>query len=265
MRVTLSATSEVSRLRVQTTAALDSMSSDSSSTFSTPGGNGVIHAGQPDRQSQLGLEHGPTGVHPAAHGESGHLRYLGLELTVELTPNMLWPPNHKMRSITATITTNLAPELVTVVLAEVVSNEPDNGTGDGNTIDDIQGHDIGNPDFEFEVRAERSGKGNGRIYSVTYIASTITGDRSTVVRHVLVPHDQGGSSEPLTISVEDRQDGTVVGWKAVPNVMHTSPIRKITGVILTLAYVVLVFGFNLGVAHYRDALGGDGEEDSKPE
>ena len=75
----------------------------------------------------------------------------------ELSPNMLWPPNHKMRTITATVTTNLPPELVTVVLAEIVSNEPDNGEGDGNTIDDIQGHDIGNTDFEFELRAERSG------------------------------------------------------------------------------------------------------------
>jgi len=67
----------------------------------------------------------------------------------------------------------------------------------------------------------------------------------------------GGVAEALAIAILNIGSGLWVGWKAVPNVMHKSPARKITGVILTLAYLVLVFGFNLAVAHYRDALGGE--------
>ena len=67
----------------------------------------------------------------------------------------------------------------------------------------------------------------------------------------------GGVAEALAIAFLNIGSGLWVGWKAVPNVMHKSPARKITGVILTLSYLALVIGFNLAVAHYRDALGGE--------
>jgi len=67
----------------------------------------------------------------------------------------------------------------------------------------------------------------------------------------------GGVAEALVIAILNIGSGLCVGWKVVPNVMHNSPARKITGVILTLSYLAFVIGFNLAVAHYRDALGGE--------
>ena len=67
----------------------------------------------------------------------------------------------------------------------------------------------------------------------------------------------GGVGQALVIAILNIGSGLWVGWKAVPNVRHKSPALKIVGVILTLSYLALVIGFNLAVAHYRDALGGE--------
>ena len=60
------------------------------------------------------------------------------ELTV--TPDTLWPANHKYVDVTASVVVsdNFDPN-PTVTLVSVTSNEPDNenGNGDGNTVDDI--------------------------------------------------------------------------------------------------------------------------------
>ena len=54
-----------------------------------------------------------------------------------------------------------------ITLVSIVSNEPDNGVADGNTINDIQGAVIGTDDRTFLVRAERSARGTGRRYTAT--------------------------------------------------------------------------------------------------
>ena len=51
----------------------------------------------------------------------------------------------------------------TCLIASVTSNEPANGTGDGNTAPDWE---ITGPNT-VDVRAERSGGGSGRVYIVT--------------------------------------------------------------------------------------------------
>ena len=55
-----------------------------------------------------------------------------------------------------------------MILAGVTSNEPDEGTGDGDFPDDIQDADIGMEDTSIFVRSERAGFGSGRIYEVVY-------------------------------------------------------------------------------------------------
>ena len=66
-----------------------------------------------------------------------------------------------------------------VVLTSVTSNEPDNSTGDGNTSPDIKGANIGAEDYVFFVRAERSGNGDGRIYTVTYTVTDGSGNATS--------------------------------------------------------------------------------------
>jgi hypothetical protein len=41
-----------------------------------------------------------------------------------------------------------------------------------------------------ELRAERSGSGQGRVYTVTITASDLSGNQSTATVDVRVPHDR---------------------------------------------------------------------------
>jgi hypothetical protein len=68
------------------------------------------------------------------------------------------------------------------------SNEPDNGLGDGDTAQDIQL--IPGDAHHLSLRAERSGKGQGRIYAVTIACTDTTGNTTSSVVQVTVPHDQ---------------------------------------------------------------------------
>jgi uncharacterized repeat protein (TIGR01451 family) len=112
-------------------------------------------------------------------------------ITVQLTPETLWPPNHKMVDVTATVhAEDLCDPIPSIVLASIVSNELDDavGGGDGHTVDDIQGAEFGTPDFHFSLRAERAGSGNGRVYTVTYTATDACGLSAAAAAQVRVPH-----------------------------------------------------------------------------
>jgi hypothetical protein len=111
-------------------------------------------------------------------------------LTVAFSTNTLWPPNHELVSITTTIqvSDNCDPDPV-VRLMSITSNEPDNGLGDGDTANDIQGAAYGSDDRAFLLRAERAGTGTGRIYAVAYRAEDAAGNGSTAQGVVTVPHD----------------------------------------------------------------------------
>ena len=107
------------------------------------------------------------------------------ELTA--TPNVLWPPNGKYVDVETTIVVsdNFDPA-PTVRLVSVTSNEPDNGVGDGSTVNDIVIVD----DDSFRLRAERSGRGTGRVYTITYEAEDACGNTTTASVTVSVPRDQ---------------------------------------------------------------------------
>jgi len=112
-------------------------------------------------------------------------------VTLEMDPAELWPPNHEMREVTAMFENLSCYPSATFELLSVTSNEPDNGNGDGNTIDDIQGTEIETADTELMLRAERAGGGDGRIYTVTYGLADGEGSTSMISATVVVPHDQG--------------------------------------------------------------------------
>lgn len=101
-------------------------------------------------------------------------------------PSELWSPNHKMVDVKVdyNVTDNCGPITTTLSIS---SNEPVNGTGDGDTAPDWEA--VGN--HQVRLRAERSGKGNGRTYTITIIATDSANQSSIKVVTVSVPKSQG--------------------------------------------------------------------------
>lgn len=109
--------------------------------------------------------------------------------SVTASPDVLWPANHKMVPVAVDLTvTDACDENVAdgCMIVSLASNEPINGPGDGNTEPDyeITG------DLTLNLRAERSGKGDGRIYTVTVACTDASGNSSSNTVAVTVPHDQ---------------------------------------------------------------------------
>jgi hypothetical protein len=100
----------------------------------------------------------------------------------------LWPPNHKMADVTiaAAIREAVDPHPVTRIVS-ISSNEPENGTGDGDTAPD--GEITGA--LSLKLRAERAGGGTGRVYMITVESRDRFGNTSTATVTVSVPHDRG--------------------------------------------------------------------------
>lgn len=110
------------------------------------------------------------------------------ELQLSADPSQLWPPNHRMVPVNVNIVVqdDQDPQ-PTVTLVSVASNEADNGLGDGDLGDDIQEASIGTDDRQLALRAERSGTGTGRVYTLTYEARDAAGNVSTATVTVAVP------------------------------------------------------------------------------
>ena len=100
----------------------------------------------------------------------------------------LWPPNHKMVEVkAATSVTDNQDASPKVDLVGIKVSEPDDGQGSGNTSNDV----LITADGRIFVRAERSGQGNGRIYTVTYRAIDAAGNIGYNSANVTVPKSQG--------------------------------------------------------------------------
>jgi len=149
------------------------------------------------------------------------------EISLIVDRPLLWPPNHRMVEISAApIATDICSTPVSL-LDSISSNESDDGdgAGDGDTVDDIQGAAVGTADLQFQLRAERSGTGHGRIYTVVYRAVDGSGNFNTATSQVFVPHDQNGEIEPLTITAYQNGAGTVLEWNAVPGALFYNAVR----------------------------------------
>ncbi|TMQ11575.1 MAG: hypothetical protein E6J91_22575 [Deltaproteobacteria bacterium] len=111
------------------------------------------------------------------------------------TPSIatLWPPNHKLVDISVQGVTDAEHDPITVQITGITQDEPVNGDGDGNTSPD--GFGIGTA--QAQLRSERSGLGNGRVYAVSFTASDGKGGSCTGTMMVGVPHDQGQGAIPI--------------------------------------------------------------------
>ncbi len=106
------------------------------------------------------------------------------------SPSTLWPPNHKMITVALTggFTDNCdARPTCQIQNILITSDEPTDGTGDGHT----------SPDWEIvdgttvKLRAERSGNGDGRVYTVPLKCVDAAGNMQIQPAVVTVAHDQG--------------------------------------------------------------------------
>ena len=105
----------------------------------------------------------------------------------------LWPPNHKLRAITLSGATDPDGDPVTITITGVTQDEPVNGKADGNTSPDVV---AGPTEDQVRLRAERSGRGDGRVYTIAYTAKDPSGASCSGTVTVTVPHDKRASNAP---------------------------------------------------------------------
>ncbi len=70
----------------------------------------------------------------------------------------------------------------------------------------------------------------------------------------------GGILQAFIVALANIAIGFVVGYLVAPWAFHRITLARIAAMLALLAYVIIAVCFNIGVAHYRDALGGDDPE-----
>lgn len=121
----------------------------------------------------------------ALDGPPDDIDMLPPSITVEIEPNVIWPPNNKMVNVTANVTVSDDRDPTPVVsLVSITCNECD-------PLTDVHGAEIGAADFQFSVRAARTGQTKpGRVYTAVYSATDSVGNTSVASATIVVPHDQ---------------------------------------------------------------------------
>jgi hypothetical protein len=108
--------------------------------------------------------------------------------SLSASPDVLWPPDHKVVPVNVHAVVSDACGATSWKVVSVTSNEPVTGKGEANTSPDwlITGpHTV-------SLRAERSSKGSGRVYSIYVQAADAAGNLSSrSFVQVTVPHSQG--------------------------------------------------------------------------
>jgi uncharacterized repeat protein (TIGR01451 family) len=104
---------------------------------------------------------------------------------VSVSAPQLWPPNHRMVDVGVdyTVTDNCGPLTNTI---GVSSSDPVNGLGDGDTAPDWEVVDAS----RVWLRAERSGTGPRRVYTLTVTSTDSSGASSSRTATVFVPRNQ---------------------------------------------------------------------------
>jgi hypothetical protein len=100
-----------------------------------------------------------------------------------VTPGTLWSPNHEMEALVIGGLRDVDGDAVSVAATAVWQDEPLDAEADGHTTPDAVLAPL-------QVRAERSGQGDGRVYHVSFRAADGQGGSCAASLRVCVPHDQ---------------------------------------------------------------------------
>ena len=143
----------------------------------------------------------------------------------------LWPPNHSFVNITIEGVTDPDGDPITIEILNITSDEPTASTHwsccEHLEVDFDQylcgcepqscchapdAHGIGTETAQ--LRAERFGNGNGRVYVITFVASDGRGGESVGNVAVYVPHDEHGGT---CHCIDDGQyyDATETNWEMI--------------------------------------------------
>src|SRR5205807_6698729 len=88
-------------------------------------------------------------------------------------PPELWPPDHRLAPVSVEGITDPDGDPVAVTVTGITQDEPGNGPGAGDTCPDASG----TGGSVSRVRAERDGKGDGRVYHLAFRADDGRGGR----------------------------------------------------------------------------------------
>lgn len=117
--------------------------------------------------------------------------------SIQTTNHTLWSPNHTystfnvsdlVTSVSDNCDANIGIGSVKIVSAS--SDESDDANADGFTVNDVV---IAADCNSVQLRAERKGDGNGRVYVVTLKVTDTHGNVSTATAKVSVPNSQNGN------------------------------------------------------------------------
>ena len=128
-------------------------------------------------------------------------------ITTISDPITLWPPNHKYETIdlfqlVTSVTDNCASLAIEDIhITKVTCDEPEDvkGNGDGKTVDDII---INNDCQSVQLRSERQGGGNGRVYTIHLTIEDGNGNIGDATCQVTVPHDKKDTAIDDGVSYE---------------------------------------------------------------
>jgi len=101
--------------------------------------------------------------------------------SITATPSVLWPPNHKMVSVSVLVDATAACGPPVCAIASVASNEPGDGAGDIEITAALRAL----------LRSERSGGSMGRTYTISVACRDAARNEATGTTTVQVPHDRG--------------------------------------------------------------------------
>lgn len=103
---------------------------------------------------------------------------------VRADKKILWPANHKLVTVSLFGLKDPDGDPTTLTITGVTQDEPISGLGDGDQSPDAA---AGGAPNRVQVRAERSGRGNGRVYAISFTGADNQGGSCTGTVKVGVP------------------------------------------------------------------------------